>query len=757
VARAVPDVSFPAAVVRGGTPLTTDSQSTDSQGHGWDSAVLAPYRLWNGAQPRSGEVVLDAATAARSGAEVGDRIPLLVRGEIETFRFSGIAATPRTTTRPALFFSASDAARLAGHSGTVDDIGVLPRPGIDVTALAHKVNGAVGGHGAVTLTGPDRGVAEFPGVRASAGDLIVLAAVFGGMAAAVTLFVVASTLSLAARHRQRELALLRTIGTTPRQVRRMILGEAMVVAVLAAAASIAPSVLFGRWLYGRLTAHGVVPDVVTHYQGRVPLLAGLGAALVTTLGAAIVAGRRAAKARPVEALVEAGIQRHWLGPIRLLLALLFLGGGLALGLVTATVLHGPIAASTAGPSVLCWAIGLALLGPGITRVAMGVLRWPARAVTGLGGMLAVQNLRARAIPMAAAVMPLMLATGIATSNLYLQTTQVHEADKAYTADLRADAVLTSSTGGVSPRLLDRVRQAPGVAGAGAFVSSTGLVDAPHAPQDEDGTPLQGVTGPTAEQTLAVPVTSGRLADLTGNTVALPVTEARKLHRGVGGTITMRLGDRSAVRLRVVALFTAKTGYETILLPAELLAAHTTDGLPSQILVKAAPGVSTARLTATLSGVAAGWPGVRVADRGALIRQHDEGQQIQAWINYLMIGMIVAYTVIAVANTLIASTGRRRREFGLQRLTGATRALVLRMAGLEGALVAVAGIALGTVVSILTLVPFCMTIRDSPFPAGPLWIYLAVMGAAGALTLVTTVAPAWLALRSRPAEAALAAE
>jgi putative ABC transport system permease protein len=62
-----------------------------------------------------------------------------------------------------------------------------------------------------------------------------------------------------------------------------------------------------------------------------------------------------------------------------------------------------------------------------------------------------------------------------------------------------------------------------------------------------------------------------------------------------------------------------------------------------------------------------------------------------------------------------------------------------------------------VVSVLTLVPYCESLRDTVLPSGPLWIYLAVMASAAVLTLISTVLPAWFALRSRPAEAALTAE
>jgi putative ABC transport system permease protein len=65
----------------------------------------------------------------------------------------------------------------------------------------------------------------------------------------------------------------------------------------------------------------------------------------------------------------------------------------------------------------------------------------------------------------------------------------------------------------------------------------------------------------------------------------------------------------------------------------------------------------------------------------------------------------------VVNTLVMATARRRREFGLQQLTGSTRAQALRMAGIEGGVAAVLGVVLGTVVAAGSIVPFCLVAGD----------------------------------------------
>jgi putative ABC transport system permease protein len=76
---------------------------------------------------------------------------------------------------------------------------------------------------------------------------------------------------------------------------------------------------------------------------------------------------------------------------------------------------------------------------------------------------------------------------------------------------------------------------------------------------------------------------------------------------------------------------------------------------------------------------------------------------------------------------------------------------------EGVLVTVAGVLLGTVVALLTLLPFSATVSDSGTPTGPIWIYLAVVGSATVLTLGATMVPAWLTLRSRPMAAVVAVD
>jgi putative ABC transport system permease protein len=680
---------------------------------------------------------------------VGSRVTLLVNGKATPFTVRGIAAGPAGHS----FFSAAEAARLAGHPGTYAAIGVLVAPGTDLAALKEQVKGV--SEDITIQTGVDRGLAEHPDAETFRTALISIAGSFGGIATMTMMFVVASTLALSAQHREREFALLRSIGTTPGQVRKMILGEAMMVSLPAVLLGCVPGLLLGRFLFDQLASNGVASAAVEYHQGLIPFAAGAGAAVLAAVGAALIAARKSAKIRPVEALLEAGLQRKWFGWVRLFFGLAFTGGGLALVIVTVSVMTGPLAGATAGPAVLCWAFGIALLGPFWTKAVLFLIRWPLYAVSRVNGRLAILNVTARSVAMSAAVMPVMLAVGISTANLYMQTTQVNAAEKAFTKDLRADAVVVSTAGGLDPALLGKVSSLPGVASASSYVTSLGVIDEPrNAPFDEDGALVQGVSAQGPDGTAPVRLTSGSLTGLTGSTVALPDRVASKIGRGVGSSIKMTLGDGAPVDLRVVATFAAERGYESIVLPAELVAAHTTDRLAKQILVRAEPG---ADISTALARLASSVPAVQLADRDAVIAGHTEDLKTQAWVNYLLVGMLIAYTAVSVVNTLASATVRRRRELGLQRLTGCTRGQVLRMLTTEGALVALAGIILGTLVALATLIPFSATVSDSAFPTGPSWIYVVIIGAAAVLTFTSILIPAATTLRTRPAEAAARAD
>ena len=644
VTSAVGDYTF--------TAINGSAGPVVAEGHNWSSAALAPYHLGTGHAPRSGQVVV-------SSGKVGEQLTLLINGEPKTFTISGIA--PQASGHA--FFADRDAASFVRNPSRFADVGVLVAPGTDLDEVKHKLQEVDGN--LTVRAGVDRGLAEHPDAESRRTALIAVAGSFGGIAAMTMMFVVASTLALAAQHREREFALLRGIGTTPGQVRRMILGEALMVSLPAVILGCVPGIFLGRFLFDQLSSHGVASPVIEFAQGWIPFAAGAGAAVLAAIGAALIAARTSAKIKPVEALVEASLQRKWFSWLRLLFGLLFLGGGLALLIVTATVMTGPLAASTAGPSILCWAIGVALLGPFWTKLVLGIWRWPVQALTRVSGRLAIRNLSARTVALSAAAMPVMLAVGISTANLYMQTTQVHASSEAFTRDLRADAVLVSDAG-LSPALVSEVRAVPGVASASAFVRSMGAVDDPRkAPFDEDGAPVIGVDAQGANGTAPVRLTSGSLAGLSGSTAAIPEYMASKTGRGVGSEITMTLGDGTTVKLRVVATFAAERGYESIILPASLVSAHTTDGLTKQVLVRAEPG---ADVRPALAKLAAAHPGVQVADRSTLVASNVEDLQTQAWINYMLVGMLIeemlqelGYELAALATHLEQALSLARSE------------------------------------------------------------------------------------------------
>ncbi|WP_328582729.1 ABC transporter permease [Streptomyces sp. NBC_00370] len=749
VERVVGDVTFPTTLLGAHGPA-----QTRAEGHGWDSASLAPYTLDGGRAPAGPrEVVLDAGTAARAGAAVGDTVTVAAHGGAARYRVSGIAAARDTSPEPALFFAPAEAARLGGHPGTVGAFAVVAKPGTDAARLKGALASAVGTPVTV-LTGDDRGLAEHPDAVAQREDLIAVSGVFGGTAVMVSLFVTAGTMTLAAARRRRELALLRAIGATPRQLRRMLLTETLAVAVGAILLAWLPGKWLGRELFDRLAGGGVTDRAVEFSQGWIPVVTAGGALLLTALGAGFVGARRAVKAKPVEALADSALQQRWFSVTRLVFALVFLAGAAALSIVTWAVMDGPTAASTAVPTVICAAIGLALIAPALTKVCAVLLHGPVRALTGVSGRLAMLNSRARTVHIAGAVAPVLLAVGFTTASLYVQTTTTEVSERSFTENLRADAVLTSASGTVDAGLADRAARLPGVAAASAYVTSVGYLELPDgkgSQTDEDGIPLQGVSARGAAGTTAVAASSGSFDGLRGDTIALPEGDG---HR-TGDTVTMRFGDGGTARLRVVATYRPKGTSEAALLPVGLLAPHTTAGLPQQVLVTAKPGTD---VVPALAKLAAAEPGLAVADRDALVAANTENSDTQAAVNYLMVGVIIAYTAISVINSLSLSTGGRRGEFGLQRLTGATRAQIMRMMTIEGLVVAAIGVLLGTAASLTTLVPYAHVAGGSRgwLPSGPGWIYGTVVGVAVLLSLSATLVPTWRALRIRPAEAAGAA-
>ncbi|MFI6426699.1 FtsX-like permease family protein [Promicromonospora sp. NPDC050880] len=641
-------------------------------------------------------------------------------------------------------------------AGTVDAIGVVAEPDADVDDLRERIDAELDGE-TVTLVGDERGRAELRDATATSVNVVSLAGVFSAFALLVSIFGVASMLGLSIAQRQKELALLRAIGATPRQVRRLVLRETLVLALIATAASYVPGQLLGKLVFDFLAGQGIATAGVAFHQGWIPSVAAMAVAILAALGGALGAGRRAARTKPSQALAEASLDDRTIGGWRVLAGLLFVAAGIALTIVTVAVLSGPAAPATAAPAVIVFTIGLALLAPVLAKVVILAVQWPVRALGGLTGDLAVLNARGRASRLAAVMGPVILLTGVSTGMLYLQTTNDAADEAAFADSIVADAVVTAQDR-VDPRLVEEIGRLPGVAGASEYVSSVGFIESPHdvSPMGEGWT-LQGVTARSAAASTPVDVTAGTLADLHGATVAIEDEHAGTLGVGVGDPITLRMGDNTLLDVRVAALFSAADDYDTLLLPADTLAARTTAGFPTRILVSAQDGTDPEQLVVDLTRLTTAMDGVTVADREILFDEYEDQKKTASYAIYIMVLLLVGYSAITVINTLVSSTAARQREFGLQRLVGSTRRQVMQMVGLEAAIVAVTGLALGSIAALGILVPVSLKRLGSVLPAGSPLVYAAIVALVVLLTLGATLLPAWRATRGRAAEAAVSVE
>lgn len=740
VRRAVADVSVTVALLAHGTDVTDGKPVL---AHGWSSTALGPIDLVAGHAPQGpGDVVVDEGLAAH--ARLGDTVDVVDGGVPTPYRVVGVVSSALLARQSAVYLTDQ---RL-GTAGHADTVGVLADPGVDPDDLADRIRHAV--PGVLTYTGNSRADAEFLDVGAARSFLIEMSSAFSGTMLMIVILVVAGTLGLAIQQRRREFALLRAIAATPLQIHRLIGAEILILATAA-------SVLGGLLGYGLsfplrdlLADNGTIPPDFRFAIDPVPGLAAVVACVAASWVAGMVIARRAARISPVEALGEAAVEPKRLSRVRLAIGWLLIPLGVGAAVVLPLVVPGEVATAGAAGSALLLVIAIALLGPRLLTGTSGLFRWfgAGRAAS---GFLAGANTAANARRVGSAATPLIMGVALAAVQIFTLTTTTAAAQHQADTGMVADRVVTGGVDGVAPSIADAVRGVPGVAVVTPVARTQVLVTYRALGDQEIGSfTAQGVTPDRLGQVMNLDVRQGSLAGLHGDTVALSSYAASSFGVGVGGTVTMRMGDGTPITPRVVALYDRGLGFGDVTLPHDVVLAHVTNHLDSSVLIGLAPHAGD--VDAGLRAALRSYPSIVITDRASFTAAQDKAVASQSTVNLVLNLVILAYIAISVVNTLVLATVARAREFALLRLVGATRRQVRAMMRGEARIVVVAAVVLGSLVALPPLVGISLGVTGTFLPTVSPLAYLAIVAIAVALGWVSITVATRFAMRARPIDA-----
>jgi putative ABC transport system permease protein len=697
VATAVADRSFYAQAA------DTGQREGERQGHPWSAAALATYGLSAGRPPAAAhDIVVDESL----GHAPGETVTVLTARGPQRFSVSG------TMNGPGYYVTDRRAAELAGGVRT---IGLVLQPGADTTRVAAAARRVVGGDGTV-LTGAARDALapkQDEMTRWIGGQVLTAMAL---LSAFVTVFIVSSTFAFAVAQRRREFGLLRTIGGTPRQLRRLVLGEALAVGAVGGAAGALLGVVLAPAMTGLLIDAGFQPaGFEVRIRWWTPVVAWALGVLVALLGAG-AASRRAARTRPLEAMREAAVDTRPMTRKRLLTGLAATGVGAICSLSMAFSGADAMVLLALGTAMSLTA-GLTLLVPALVGPVIGALTRPLARRPGATALLVRENMITAVRRTSATVAPVLATVAFAvliTSTV--QTTQSADTTRQAAA-VRAEAALVPrGTPGLSDAAADRVEGT-------ALVSTT-----VYGGDDRAALSAVGVS-PGVERVLAVPPPRAGTAVVTA-----AVAAAHGWREGRLAPVTFE--DGRTRRLRVVD---DSMPYQ-VFLPRDLVRAHDPSALADVAFrTESAPTRLPARLGAEEISVEA-YAALDDAEEDRLVRL----------FTLILVAVSAGYTAIAVASTLLTATAGRVRDVRVLRLSGATPRQVSLALAAETCCVVSLGAALGLAVATPALLGTVHGLRQQlgmPVELSVAWPW--VIGAvAGCLLLGTTatVLPARTALR-----------
>jgi len=663
-----------------------------------------PNELVDGEFPaESGQIAVDKALADREDIEVGERVGLATRDGLKqvtvvgVFRFAASSIGNATITLVTL----EDAQTWFDREDQYSFIRVKGEPGVSPEQLSRRLQTALPDN-VLVETAAENSERQSDDIGEFTDIIRIALLVFAGIAVFVAAFVIFNTFSITVAQRTRELAMLRTVGASRRQVRRMVMGEAAVVAVVASVIGLFLGLAFAKLLNAIFDAVGFgLPVGGLVLQTRTILWA-LGVGIVVTLVAAFVPAMRATRVPPIAALREgvtlppgrfAKVRPVLIGLLGVFGVLLLLQGLFGGGDVTES-------ASLMGIGALLVFIGVAVVARyGVRALARGV-GWPLERAFGGTARLARENASRNPARTASTSAALMIGVGL----MVFVTIFLHGLQESFTGALdrivQADLVITGRNfenmpAGATPRTAE-------VPGVDQVVS----VEFQEVRIGRGGTDfMNGVDPQGAEQLFEFEWKEGGsdalLAGLGPGEAVIEEDFADSHDLTTGERFSITTVESRPAELEVTGVYEDRQLFLGFTVAREQYDDLVVDPEPGVIVATFDEGADPdATQAAVDEALRQNFPIAKVQTKAEY--QDDVEGQVNDFrdLLYGLLALPILISLFGIVNTLVLSVFERTREIGMMRAIGLTRSQLRRMVRFESVITAVIGGILGLGIGLL---------------------------------------------------------
>jgi putative ABC transport system permease protein len=684
---------------------------------------------------RPGEVAVDDKAAQKAGLRVGDRTRVLVQGPPQDVTIVGIVDSGNLLGATVVEFDQATAQRLLLAPGRFTDLTITAARGVPETTLRDRVAQVLPSPSYEAITGTKMRKDNESEVAKILSFIRTFLLVFAVISIFVGAFIIFNTFSMLVAQRSRELALLRAVGASRRQVTGAVLGEAAGVGVVGSTLGLGAGAGLALLLQALFRAYGAdLGDGLTFTYK--PVLWSYAVGVVVTVVAAYFPARRAAKIPPVAAMRDDVAMPQRSLRIRLVVGAVVTAAGAVLsglGLGGA-----PIAVLGVGAALVF--VGVAMLAPVISRPVVRVLGAAYPRLFRMPGRLATKNAqrnpRRTAATASALMIGLALVSAISVMSSSAKASVGEQVDKTFAADY----LVTPISPGFDPAVpATAVRAVPGVE----------LVTQAYEGRFKTGTRQHSFvsTGRPADLMRAAKLSlrTGS-ADLGRDGLLIDESTAVSDKLTVGSTVAATFADGATERLRVDGIYAKNQLLGARILALPVVRAHNPHPAGLGILVNT--GHADAATKSAIEHALSAYPNLKIQDHSD-VRQSAE-KSIDQFVTLLtvLLALSIIIAALGIVNTLALSVIERTREIGLLRAVGTSRRQTRRMIRLESVVIAVFGGLLGIAIGVVFGIAIQHAVSDKGLdvlrvPVPTLALYAVLSALIGVLAAVW---PAWRASR-----------